>query len=607
MRVNCEPPENRQVRVIIAFDPEDVRLEHTLIGVNVHLEGCRTVGEPGAPALPHYRIRVALPATATATELAMRVTGRVAISEDAVPIAPLQTLRPAIDSGGEPASYRRPHEGPHDRVKGVRDRQDDDRFVQPFPVPPYVPPNPERYAAASRGPVARLVETRDEGLTPVLAIEVDPVRITARGGLELFTGIELAVGYALEDEDEDAPRRDHPAHIVSRAQAMRQIALTRMTVVNPSAVVDFSDRFPVINLGTDYLIVTDNQRWNAETMAPTGAVDGDLVASFERLADWKAQRGLRARVVTISDIVANRYGDFRTGSRDLQEVLRRFLKMAQSTWGVAWVLLGGDTDIVPIRRVASDALGFVTRQAVNPPPENSSCWTGAELRIHATNLGPWWETATTNLLVRPDTGLLIAYDAAGTSGPFIARLVLHDGQHLQRAQRHADGVRPRQRTGQRGERGPAVPLLHGTRFRPICYYSSLVGPHYGFPGRHDWDLTGNGLYGQHAGQQPRWDRVRADGQPGPRVGARRGRCGPVRQQGDRVRAIRAPRRDAARRGLDRPCGAGLGELGRAPLDSPSPTFPPPRQSLSPRAWRCAHRHPPGVDTGLELVAPQLSQ
>ena len=51
-----------------------------------------------------------------------------------------------------------------------RDPRDDDRFVQPFPVPAYVPPNPERYAEGSRGPVARLIETSEEGLTPVLVI-----------------------------------------------------------------------------------------------------------------------------------------------------------------------------------------------------------------------------------------------------------------------------------------------------------------------------------------------------------------------------------------------------------------------------------------------------
>src|SRR5262249_27904396 len=29
------------------------------------------------------------------------------------------------------------------------------------------------------------------------------------------------------------------------------------------------------------------------------------------------------------------------------------------------------------------------------------------------------------------------------------------------------------------------------------YYASLIGPKYGLTGHHDWDLNGNGIYGQH--------------------------------------------------------------------------------------------------------------
>ena len=107
--------------------------------------------------------------------------------------------------------------------------------------------------------------------------------------------------------------------------------------------------WPRLELPADYLIITDNQTWNAATITPTGSVAGDMVAAFQQLAAWKRSRGVTAKVVTVTNIVRGRYGDFVTGSRDLQEVIRRFLKWAHANWGVAWVLLGGDLGVVPAR------------------------------------------------------------------------------------------------------------------------------------------------------------------------------------------------------------------------------------------------------------------
>ena len=203
---------------------------------------------------------------------------------------------------------------------------------------------------------------------------------------------------------------------MSRAQALRDVALTRRTVINPDDVFDYTPQYPYEMFpNADYLIVTDNNFWNAETQAADGWA-GEIVASFERLAEWKRQRGLQATVVTVTDIVDGRYGrDFGSGSRDLQETIRTFLKMAQAEWGAAWVLIGGDTAIVPIRHVAGTALGEIVRQDDDPPPDNKSVWAGDHLRMHVVKAGDLWTASATNLLVRSDDGRLIPYDAAGTS------------------------------------------------------------------------------------------------------------------------------------------------------------------------------------------------
>jgi hypothetical protein len=74
---------------------------------------------------------------------------------------------------------------------------------------------------------------------------------------------------------------------------------------------------------------------------------------FAGLLDWKLQRGIRAKAVNISWITANYAG------YDTPEKIRNFLKDAYAEWGVIWVLLGGDTGIVPARMAYSGPEGSV--------------------------------------------------------------------------------------------------------------------------------------------------------------------------------------------------------------------------------------------------------
>jgi Peptidase family C25 len=499
MQIKSQPTGEREMRLSVSFDRADLRLEYSLIGVVVHLTGCPTVGEPGSPALPQCGVRVALPPQTRLNDVQAETRETVPIGNEVLPIAPLQSLRPGInlqEGEGAPA-YRRPDEEQRDYKLTPRDQRHEEKpFVEPLPVPSFVSPDPDRYAEATRRPTAQLLATSDEGLTPVASINLNPVHLTADGLLEFRSQIDLTLRF--EPVVDGSHQHRTPANVVSRAQAMRQVALTRLTVVNPVQVLDHSDLYPIFNPNVDYLIITDNQTWNGQTMTPTGAAGGDMVASFERLAAWKRQRGLKAWVITISDIVADSYGNFRTGSRDLQEVIRKFLQMAQANWGVAWVLLGGDTEIVPIRRAATDVLGGVIRQANNPPPENTSFWTGSHLRIHATNLGVWWGAATTNLLVRPDNGLLIPYDQNGTSNSTTRGWYFTtNDSYTTRTAMPTNFVRV---NGPANEVNADLQFLYEWNTIPTdFYYSSLVGPQYNQPGKHDWDLTDNGVYGQHAG------------------------------------------------------------------------------------------------------------
>ncbi|HVG17125.1 MAG TPA: C25 family cysteine peptidase [Chitinophagaceae bacterium] len=496
MQVKTDSNDKGHMRFTIDFKREDLYLKYTLIGVSVHLRGFPTINKPGSPALPHCPVRIALPPHTKLTHIDTELRGTVSITNEPVPVAPQQPLRPGQREDDEKPLYHRPDEEQRSYKQTRQQNRDERPFVEPFAEPSFVPANQELYEAATHRQPAQWMETTTEGLTPVALIHLNPVRLKTDGSLEFSAQIELIVHYELDADDKQQEQR--PTRLTSRAQAMRQIALTRLTVINRNDVVDFSDLFPIFYLGADYLIVTDNQQWNAQTVMPTGPVTGDIVASFKRLAAWKRQRGLRASVITITDIVAGRYGDFRTGSRDLQEVIRQFLKMAHADWGTAWVLLGGDTSIVPIRRVASDLLGGVNPQATNPPPENTSFWTGSYLRIHAVTLGDWWGASPDNLLVRQDTGLLIPYDSMGTSNTITRGWYFTTNDtYTIRTLTPTNFVRV---NGPGSEVNANLQFLYNWNTIPTdLYYASLVGPQYNQPGRHDWDNNNNGIYGQHGG------------------------------------------------------------------------------------------------------------
>lgn len=78
----------------------------------------------------------------------------------------------------------------------------------------------------------------------------------------------------------------------------------------------------------DYLIVTTD----------------DLAGEYQRLADFKTTKGVPTVVRTLSYILANT----RHGS-DVAETVRFFVQDAYAKWGIKYLLIGGDTDILPPR------------------------------------------------------------------------------------------------------------------------------------------------------------------------------------------------------------------------------------------------------------------
>jgi hypothetical protein len=82
----------------------------------------------------------------------------------------------------------------------------------------------------------------------------------------------------------------------------------------------------------DYLIITTE----------------NLADEYQVLADWKTEQGIPTVVRTIEWIQNNAVNGV-----DIQETIRFFVRDAYTQWGIQYLLLGGDTDILPTRYALS--------------------------------------------------------------------------------------------------------------------------------------------------------------------------------------------------------------------------------------------------------------
>jgi hypothetical protein len=178
----------------------------------------------------------------------------------------------------------------------------------------------------------------------LLAVTVHPLRET-ESGLEFLDGYAVHVRYGEPVDPDQIARRERL--VPGEAQANRKV-LSGL-VANPERIAGYlrdegvaveksstgfaPTRTPSLSGSpVDYLIITN------EAMAP----------EFQRLADHKTARGIRTVVATREFISAN----FRNGA-DIQETVRMFIKDAYQKWGIEYVLLGGDTDVLPARYVSN--------------------------------------------------------------------------------------------------------------------------------------------------------------------------------------------------------------------------------------------------------------
>ncbi|GAB3036454.1 C25 family cysteine peptidase [Spirosoma pulveris] len=221
--------------------------------------------------------------------------------------------------------------------------------------------------------LALIQRTEEINRTLTIAIRVRPMQYDPRQQQYL---LYPNLSYTLEVEQPDIPL---PAAPVTELRKLNfplgyQSVLTQFnqgtTSFRPG---DFRipGGLPLFITTATYLIITDDRRWTFQngkpvvsTTLPLDPAGKTATSHFLRLAEWKAKRGIDAKVVTVSEIVQGasstgvKWGDFTDcghglKARDLAEIIRNFVKYAYKSWKTRYLLIGGDTDIVPMRNMIS--------------------------------------------------------------------------------------------------------------------------------------------------------------------------------------------------------------------------------------------------------------
>ncbi len=255
-----------------------------------------THGEPGAPALPWRGITVLLPPGEEITSVDVRGGERQTIDGRWV-VAPAQPQYPLSREGS----------------------------VRPVGFDPEVYASDRIFPANPIGPHStQFLSGHGIGTFSVCPVEYIP----AGGKISYWTGLELRI----TTQSTARARRSLDDLLRSRPRDERRI---QRLVVNPESLAGYPTRTDV-RLSRSLVDPAEDYEYVIITTSTFQSI-------FQDLAAFKTARGVPATIVLLSDI----YAEYSGG--DDPEKIRAFIIDAYNGWGTAYVLLGGDDEILPHR------------------------------------------------------------------------------------------------------------------------------------------------------------------------------------------------------------------------------------------------------------------
>lgn len=174
----------------------------------------------------------------------------------------------------------------------------------------------------------------------IASFEVFPVRYDmSTGRLFALKGARLAVETSAGGTDDQVRRVRHIDGF--RESTRRQL---NSLVANPSAAAAYAFPDILVEDGARSFLPSYMPGLEGSEVRYLIITNTEMEAEFQRLADWKTKKGVPAVVRTVEWIEQNT----RAGA-DLAETIRNFIQDAYGKWGVEYVLLGGDTPVIPER------------------------------------------------------------------------------------------------------------------------------------------------------------------------------------------------------------------------------------------------------------------
>ena len=205
----------------------------------------------------------------------------------------------------------------------------------------FTEPNDEFYQQVTLYPniVAEIVSDTQMMGFRIVKVACYPFAYIPKEGVLYKRRVDYTLDYSSTSEILfDAPKisdrraRSAQEYIASIVENRGEVLNTNISpVVNQKmSATDLSVQNDVI---PDYVIITNNE----------------LKSEFQRLADWKTKKGVPTIIKTIEEIETEFVG------ADLVDKIKGFLVNVENKWGneCMYLLLGGDSDIIPCREVES--------------------------------------------------------------------------------------------------------------------------------------------------------------------------------------------------------------------------------------------------------------
>ncbi len=288
------------------FESADVAVEAVRSFQKLTVEGCSTLSEVGEPELPVRVVRFVIPATSRVEDVVVSLleeeelpgTYRVVPTQPDVPIG-----EAAEWADPDPAIYESdaPFPGSHVRYLG------------------------DGYLGGYR----------------IASVAIYPLTYAPRTGkltLARDISVELVLGQGAD--------RSHPRQrTTARSDALYK-SLVEGLVENPEDVAGrLSGSVEVVDdFGPDGFLPRYTPSLEGSPVEYVIITTDEFASQFQELADRKTRKGVPAVVRTISWIESNY-----PGGCDTPERIRLFIRDAFASWGTTYVLLGGDTGVVPVR------------------------------------------------------------------------------------------------------------------------------------------------------------------------------------------------------------------------------------------------------------------